>query len=265
MKTKSLFLISVLILGSFTKYCISQTEINPTNMFRDKVTIWIDRHIAISTDSLSTYFLNQLKDSIDWSDPVISFNSNKEQQITFNLNVSVKSYKNSSYFIATENRKGEIRESHIINLNPNADNTEVIDNRIVSNLLNAKQTSYSGMLTELSILNNFIFQLEIKKGNLYSQKYIAKDVTKKIYRDNKQGLNKCTNWNWINTIYYSKENIQSNKRFAFSTCPNSECDQVKIVDGISFRINCNYPDGGIKMGTVDYVYIDTSGSKKLHK
>ena len=116
------------ILTFFRINVFAQTKTENTIHIEEKVFNWIDKHFVIA-DTLTNTFLSQLKNSIHWSNPAISFNSYNERQIAFTLKPGIHtngrtSKRSSSFLLITENRKGEISQGHIVKLTPDLLNVE---------------------------------------------------------------------------------------------------------------------------------------------
>lgn len=140
--------------------------------------------------------------------------------------------------------KKDIAQGFIVEIIPNKellfDNDNI--NNIAKNIFNFNNTSFSGIISLITLNGKLIQEREFNNGRLLNTKSLKK-VSQSQFKqpiDKKSPMSNCIDWYLITTVYYEDGSSDRSETYLYTTC-SDECQSARIIDpvcGHRFTVNC---------------------------
>ena len=208
-----------------------------------KIQSWLDKQ---KTDLPETSIakIDSLKGALDYSNLHLEKYKASQEFIVVPVLNRFKSQNNLeknpvNYLVLVLNNKENISNGNLIQyVSPTGQKS--LPKNTFSKIFTYQNLDCSGRFTVLSVTDFFRYELLFENGKLKS---VAEQSKRDSGRSASIRVNGCMDWYLITTYYYYDGSSSTTEDYLYTTCTDDECQNTRVVNGRSLRMNCGGGSG----------------------
>lgn len=211
-----------------------------TNSITEKEVIadWLEDHKqSLNPDEVKT--LEVVSSNLSYNDLHVEARKNGENIIIIPINDAVKEHLNNNAkylkldesstlnLIIVQSKEGKLRWSSIVAFLPKNGQKRTLSEKTIQNIINNEPVADDGMFKFIDLRGRLSYQLEYKKGKLYSwgSPFSEDELPKKegqspVKKNNKTSLSSttCVAYFLITTYFYDDGSTSQTEEYLFTVC-----------------------------------------------